>query len=62
MSRLKVTGKRALALLTLPLRGRVHHGNWQPQRNRNIRELLSALVEHILLNGAAQIEETALVY
>jgi hypothetical protein len=35
-----------------------HQGNWQPQRNRNFRELLSAWVEHMLLNGAAQTEET----
>jgi hypothetical protein len=31
----------------------------QPQRNRNFRELLSAWVEHVELNGATQIEETA---
>jgi hypothetical protein len=36
-----------------------HQGNWQPQRNYNFRELLSAWVEHMLLNGAAQIEERA---
>jgi hypothetical protein len=29
---------------------------------RNFRELLSAWVEHVLLNGAAQIEETALPF
>jgi hypothetical protein len=38
---------------------RVHQGNWQPQRNHDFRELLSAWAEHMLLNGAAQIEETA---
>jgi hypothetical protein len=37
------------------LRERAHQGNWQPQRNRNFQELLSARAEHILLNGAAQI-------
>jgi hypothetical protein len=42
------------------LRARAHRGNWQPQRNRNFREMLSAWVEHTLLNGAAQIEETGL--
>jgi hypothetical protein len=42
------------------LRARARQGNWQPQRNRNFRELLSAWVEHMLLNGAAQIEETAM--
>jgi hypothetical protein len=41
------------------VRPRAHQGNWQPQRNRNFRELISASVEHMLLNGAAQIEETA---
>jgi hypothetical protein len=42
------------------LRARAHQGNWQPQRNRNFRELISALlVKHTLLNGAAQIDETA---
>jgi hypothetical protein len=41
------------------LRPRAHQGNWQPQRNRNFRELLSAWVEQMLLNGAAKIEETA---
>jgi hypothetical protein len=40
------------------LRARAHQGNWQPQHNCNFRELLSPWVEHILLNGAAQIEET----
>jgi hypothetical protein len=43
-------------------RPRSHQGNWQPQRNRNFRELLSAWVEHMLLNGAAQIEETVLPF
>jgi hypothetical protein len=41
------------------VRPRTHKGNWQPQRNRNFRKLLSARVEHVLLNGAAQIMETA---
>jgi hypothetical protein len=41
------------------LRERIHQGSRQPQRNRNFRKLLSARVEHMLLNGAAQIEETA---
>jgi hypothetical protein len=43
------------------LRVRAHQGNWQLQRNRNFRELLSAWAEHMSLNGAAQIEETATV-
>jgi hypothetical protein len=34
-----------------------HRGNWQPQRNRTFRELLSARVEHMLLTGAPQIAE-----
>jgi hypothetical protein len=41
------------------LRPRAHQGNWQPQRNCDFRELLSAWVEHLLLTGAAQIVETA---
>jgi hypothetical protein len=41
---------------------RAHLEIWQPQRNRNFRKLLSALVEHVLLNGAAEIEETALPF
>jgi hypothetical protein len=41
-------------------RARVHQGNWQPQRNRNFREMLSACVECMLPNGAAQVEETAM--
>jgi hypothetical protein len=36
-----------------------HQGNWQPQRNRNFRELLSNCVEDEELNGAAQTEEMA---
>jgi hypothetical protein len=32
----------------------------QLQRNRNFPELLSVEVQHMLLNGSAQIEETAL--
>jgi hypothetical protein len=36
-----------------------HRGNWQPQRNRDFREMLSDRVEHMLVNGAAQIEKTA---
>jgi hypothetical protein len=36
-----------------------HQGNFQPQRNGNFRALVLAWVEHMLLNGAAQIEETA---
>jgi hypothetical protein len=40
------------------VRPRAQRGNRQPQRNRNFRELLSAWVEHMLLNGAAHIEET----
>jgi hypothetical protein len=31
----------------------------QPQHNCSFQELLSAWVEHMLLNGAAQIEEMA---
>jgi hypothetical protein len=34
------------------LRAGTHEGNWQPQRNRNFRELLSDSTEHMLLNGA----------
>jgi hypothetical protein len=44
------------------LRARAHQGSWQPQCNRNFRELLSGWIEHMLLNGAAQIEETALPF
>jgi hypothetical protein len=44
------------------LSARAHQGNWQPQRNSNFREFLSAWFEHMLLNGAAQIEETALPF
>jgi hypothetical protein len=40
--------------------GRGHQGKWQLQRNHNFLELLSASVEHMLLNGAVQIEETAM--
>jgi hypothetical protein len=40
-------------------RAGAHQGNWQPQRNSNFRELLSAWVEHKLLNGAVRIEEMA---
>jgi hypothetical protein len=29
------------------LRPRAHQGNWQPQRNRDFRELLSACVQHM---------------
>jgi hypothetical protein len=45
--------------LNQTLRPRKQQGNWQTQRNHNLRELLSARGEHMLLNGAAQIEETA---
>jgi hypothetical protein len=42
------------------IRVRAHHGNWQPQRNRNFREFYQPeLNEHMLQNEAAQIEETA---
>jgi hypothetical protein len=41
------------------VRPRAHPGNWQPQRNRDFRELLSAGVGLMLVNGAVQIEETA---
>jgi hypothetical protein len=34
---------------------RARQGNWQLQRNRNFRELLSAWIEHMWLNGTAQI-------
>jgi hypothetical protein len=34
-------------------------GHTKETGNRNFRELLSARVERMLLNGAAQIEETA---
>jgi hypothetical protein len=40
-------------------RPRAHKGNWHPQRNSDFRELLSPRVEHMLLNEAAQIKETA---
>jgi hypothetical protein len=43
-------------------RARAHQGNWQPQRNCNFWELLSAWVQHMLLNGAVEIEETALLF
>jgi hypothetical protein len=39
----------------MSVKARAHQGNWQPQRNRNFKELLS----HVELNGAGQIEETA---
>jgi hypothetical protein len=41
------------------VRARAHQGNWQPQRNRNLREQISAWVVHMLLNAVAQLEETA---
>jgi hypothetical protein len=41
------------------LRPRAHQGNWQPQQNHDFWEVLSARVEHVLVNGAVQIEETA---
>jgi hypothetical protein len=47
---------------SLLARPRAHKGNWQPQRNRNFRELLLAWVEHMLLNGATHTEETALPF
>jgi hypothetical protein len=43
------------------IRARAYQGNWQPKWNRNFRELLSAWVEHMLLNWAAQIKETAYI-
>jgi hypothetical protein len=43
----------------LKARARTHQGNLQPQRNRNFREMSSDWVEHVELNGATQIEETA---
>jgi hypothetical protein len=46
----------------LSIRPRAHHGNWQPQHNRSFRELLSAGVEHMLVNGAAQTEDIALPF
>jgi hypothetical protein len=45
-------------LRTNSLRARAYQENWQLQRNSNFRELLSTRVENMLLNGAAQIEET----
>jgi hypothetical protein len=60
--------KRPINLFTIPnpvsshttsrdsMQARAHQGNWQPQRNRNFRELLSAWVEHM---EQAHIEETA---
>jgi hypothetical protein len=47
--------------LAKAVRERAHQGDWQPECNRNFPELLSAWIEHMLLNGAAQIEETATV-
>jgi hypothetical protein len=44
------------------VRARAHQGNWQLQRNRNFRELLSVRVEHMLLNGAAHTEKTATLH
>jgi hypothetical protein len=35
-----------------------HQGNWQLKRNRDFREVLSAGVEHMLVNGGTHIEET----
>lgn len=40
------------------VRARAHQWNWQPQRNRNFRELLD-WVEHLELNWVVQIEEMA---
>jgi hypothetical protein len=42
----------------------IHFGQGRTKEtgNRNFRELLSVRVEHMLLNGAAQIEETALPF
>jgi hypothetical protein len=37
-----------------------HQGNWQPQRNRSFREMLSDAVEHVELNCAAGTEEAAM--
>jgi hypothetical protein len=37
-------------------------GHTKETGNRNFQELLSAWVEHMLLNGAAQIEEMALQF
>jgi hypothetical protein len=37
-------------------------GHTKETGNRNFREFLSASVEHMLLNGAVQIEETALPF
>jgi hypothetical protein len=51
-----------LTLNFISVRAGPHQGNWQSQRNRNFRELLSAWVEHVLLNGAAPNEETALSF
>jgi hypothetical protein len=48
-----------MGILRNGIRARAHQGNWQPQRNRNFRQLLSSRVEYMLLNGAAQIEEIA---
>jgi hypothetical protein len=41
------------------VRSGAHQENWQPQRNRDFRELLLALAEHMFVKGAAQIEEKA---
>jgi hypothetical protein len=41
----------------MSFRARAHQANQQPHRNRNFQDLLSAWVEHMLLNGAVQIEE-----
>jgi hypothetical protein len=41
------------------LKTRAHQWKWQLERKSNFWELLSEWVEHLELNGAAQIEETA---
>jgi hypothetical protein len=44
----------------VPTESVLGRGDTKETSNRNFRDLLSAWVEHMLLNGAAQIEETAI--
>jgi hypothetical protein len=55
----KHTAHITLLVFSLTFRLGAHQGNWQPQRNRDFREVLSATVEQMLINWAAQIEENA---
>jgi hypothetical protein len=46
------------AWCALTLRPGAHQGKWQLKRKHDFREVLSAWVEHMLICGAAHIEET----